>query len=515
MYIVVSNDKRKPKELEGFQVEQWTVNQFLAKATAEDDDGLSIEEGLWYYTPVLTKDVYDALLVFKNDPNYNSKIIFFRYENDSPANFNIEGGELICIDPNSLSVDNIPTVEIPEPAKPEVKAIPATEPKVQEIAPSEPEVTATPIPTNTIPEFTPNSVPSFLSQHTEVAPKVETQPEPVVAPIPVQAPAPAPAPVVAPVAPIVPETPVVDENANQVGGLKIIEDNHLSNDKGKIVNPLAQNLVDDTNIMPDFNTNKAAKVILFGSSKGGTGKTFTACMCAYWYAKTHPTEKVALADFDIIDGQVAITTNQVFPTVQGFYMDYIQGKDTFDDLYNYHANTDKFSTNLDFYLAPPQDIPEITNNNDFWKCIFTLLTKSYDVVFFDSGIDYMGREPISNLYKIADKIIITSNTSINSVKSVIKQMLTISGQRANPIFSKEDDILKNVNIVLTRVSNEYEDVNDQVVDSLTRYAPIIAAFGTIDSLIYRVQWGGTWYLIDEEPGIISNLEEITKLSEDE
>ena len=76
MYIVVSNDKRKPKELEGFQVEQWTVNQFLAKATAEDDDGLSIEEGLWYYTPVLTEDVYDALLVFKNDPNYNSKIIY-------------------------------------------------------------------------------------------------------------------------------------------------------------------------------------------------------------------------------------------------------------------------------------------------------------------------------------------------------------------------------------------------------------------------------------------------------
>ena len=45
-----------------------------------------------------------------------------------------------------------------------------------------------------------------------------------------------------------------------------------------------------------------AKVIVFGSSKGGTGKSTTCLICARRYAKTHPEEKVALADFDIIDG---------------------------------------------------------------------------------------------------------------------------------------------------------------------------------------------------------------------
>ena len=103
----------------------------------------------------------------------------------------------------------------------------------------------------------------------------------------------------------------------------------------------------------------------------------------------------------------------------------------------------------------------------------------------------------------------------NSVNSIIKECLTLSGKRPNNIFSTDDKILDRTHIVLTRVSDEYRDVNEQVVASLTKYAPIIAAFGNIDGLIYRVQWGGTWNLIDEEPNITANLERITDLSEDE
>ena len=157
---------------------------------------------------------------------------------------------------------------------------------------------------------------------------------------------------------------------------------------------------------------------------------------------------------------------------------------------------------------------KITNDDEFWKTIYNLLIQNYDVVFFDTGIDYMGKTPISDLYKVADKIIITCNTSINSVKSIIKQILTLSGKRPNNVFDASDDIISRINIVLTRVSDEYEDVNELVVNRLSRYAPIIAAFGNIDGLIYRIQWGGTWNLIDEQDDILDNLRRITDLSGD-
>ena len=46
---------------------------------------------------------------------------------------------------------------------------------------------------------------------------------------------------------------------------------------------------------------------------------------------------------------------------------------------------------------------------------------------------------------------------------------------------------------------------------MSRYAPIDAAFGNIDSLVNRVEWGGAWYLIDEKDDIIENLDNITKI----
>ena len=256
---------------------------------------------------------------------------------------------------------------------------------------------------------------------------------------------------------------------------------------------------------------KAAKVILFGSSKGGTGKTFTCLATAYWYAKTHPTEDVALADFDIIDGQIGITVNKITPTMQNYYNLYMQDQRDIDQLRNCKVKSEYFSPNLDFYLAPSQDIPQITNDTDYWTSVFKLLITNYDVVFFDSGIDYLGKAPISQLYKIADKIIITCNPSINSVKSVIKQFKTLSGERTNPVFRAADDIMSRVNVVLTRVY-ENQDINEIVVTNLVRHAPVIAAFGNIDNIISRIQWYQEWTLIDTNPEITESLTEIASLN---
>ena len=538
MYIVVSNLNKKPKELDGFQVELWTAQQFYDRAS--DENGLDIDEGIWYHTKVLSQDVYDALADFKDS---GVDIVYFRYDTESPSEINIEGGEKVCVDPDkpveviAPEVEPTPEVIPPEPEiAPELDAPmrPGSMPTQEVVAEPEPVVEQ---PSVVEPTYSQPVMPTYQPQ-APIEPTyqpVAQQPQPEVyqpqAPVMPQAPvaqqpimpqapvvqqpiAPQPqAPVYQPQAPQVPQSS--DAQSNGIG-LDIADDSqsgHGAIDKKvltknvRILDPSMETLF--------RKSDNPAKVILFGSAKGGTGKTFTACMSAYWFAKNHPELKIALADFDIIDGQVAISTNQIRPTVQGFYKEYLAGNKTFDDLYKYHANNDNFSDNLDFYLAPAQDIPEIVKDNKFWRTIFTLLIENYDVVFFDSGIDYMGTKPISELYKIASKIIITCNTSINSVNSIIKECLTLSGKRPNNIFSTDDKILDRTHIVLTRVSDEYRDVNEQVVASLTKYAPIIAAFGNIDGLIYRVQWGGTWNLIDEEPNITANLERITDLSEDE
>lgn len=256
-------------------------------------------------------------------------------------------------------------------------------------------------------------------------------------------------------------------------------------------------------------TNKPAKVILFGSSKGGTGKTFTCLLTAYRYAKTHPEEKVALADFDIIDGQIGITLMLGRPTMYDYYKLYKSGRNTFEDLYTCHTNSDKFSPNIDFYLAPEIDFPEVTNNNDFWNNVFTHLIKNYDTVFFDSGIDYLGKLPISKLYKIADKILITSNTSINSVKSVGKQLETLSGLRKNNVFQPEDRILDRVGVILTRVSPN-SDINKVATDYLKGYTNIVAAFTNMDDQITRTQWYQEWHIWDNYPKICEYLDRIVK-----
>jgi hypothetical protein len=246
-------------------------------------------------------------------------------------------------------------------------------------------------------------------------------------------------------------------------------------------------------------------------------------MSAYQFSKEHPNIRVAFADFDIIDGQVSITTNQVGPTVQGFYTDYLNGKRTFSDLFKYKANTDQFSRNIDFYLAPAQDIPEITENTNFWIEIFRMLLKNYDVVFFDSGIDYLGKAPISMLYKMADRIIITCNPSINSVKSVVKQLSTLSGKRVNNVYQADKKILDKCSVVLTRVYNKMvlpdgttvdNPINDLVVENITKLAPVIAAFGNIDNIISQVQWYQRWNLLDENEDIIEQLDRIISMEDD-
>ena len=475
MFIMVSSDDRVPEGLNGFQVEKWSPAEFIEKASSED--GLSLDEGLWYDISDMSQEVYEALEQFREI----TTIIYYYYTDRPQPNFPISA-EVIMYDVTP-KVEEAPTPIVEQAPQPAPTPVVAPEPQPAP-APT-PVVTPTPVV-----EQTPQPVPT---------------PAPVPAPTPVATPQPAAQPTVAP-------TTASQLTPSQVMNMQRVKLNNMNN------------LLSFDEYDAESNVNerisKPAKVVLFGSSKGGSGKTFTCLISAYWYAKTHPTEKVALADFDIIDGQVGSVLNNISPTMYDYYTNYKAGNRTFAYLKNCKVSSSYFSPNIDFYLPPAQDIPEITNDTDFWTDIFGHLIKNYDVVFFDSGIDYIGNKPISNLYKIADKIYITSNPTVNSVRSVIKQLKTLNGTRVNNTYRHADNIIPKVNIILTRVDKSDEDdeeLNSMVLDNLSgkniadfknNPIPIIAQFGQIDKTIKRVQWYQDWEAIDAKDEITDELARI-------
>ena len=481
MFIVVSNNPRIPKDLDGFQIENWSAEEFLERASS--DDGIEVDEGIWYDVAYLTDIIYDGLKAYKEA---GVNLVYYRFDDKPDVTFPMEDKVVVY-------ETNPPKKEEPIP-EPVVSTPPTLAPEI------EPVVQQTP----TQPTPTVEPQPYYQEPITTFEPQVQpvqqmVSPTPMPQPTYVQQPIPQPSMV---------------ENTQLAGGIKLAGGNSVNTTSKNILTKNMSNLLvyDDYDaITPGENRKSApAKVILFGSSKGGTGKTFTCLISAYWYAKTHPTERIALADFDIIDGQIGITINKLTPTMQDFYKVAKAGNNDFAHLDNCKVKSDHFSPNIDFYLAPAQDIPTITNDNEFWTDVFKLLITNYDVVFFDSGIDYLGKPPISQLYKIADKIIITCNPSINSVKSVIKQFKTLSGQRINNVFRPGEDILSRTNVVLTRVYDN-QTINDLVVQNIVKFAPVIAAFGNIDSIISQVQWYQQWELIDQNTDITDSLEEITRI----
>lgn len=448
-YLIIAKDRRIPDDAKNFSYEVLTKEQFVAGANS--DEGIEIEGGVFYNIDSLDKDIYEAIKGAMNIP-----IIYYKFSDQSNnLDFTIEEGikTYQVATPQPAAQQPQPVTQQPQPAAQQPHSV-APQPQVQQVAPQ--------------PVQQPVSMP-------------QQQPRP-------QNPTP-----------------------SKVGELDVVSNPSGHHDPNKLNTLDITNLInEDWNLTHDDNKDQKqpAKVILFGSSKGGTGKTFTCLLSAYRYAKTHPSEKIALADFDIIDGQVGITISKASPTLFDFYKQYQAGNTDFMYLHNHVVKSEKFNPNLDFYLAPPMDIPEVTNNYEFWKHVLELLITNYDTVFFDSGIDYLGKEPISRLYKIADKIILTSNTSINSVKSIVRQLQTLSGKRKNSVYTFDYHILDRVNLVLTRVSSD-NATNDIVIGTLSKYAPIIAAFGNIDDQISKTQWYQQWNIWDYEDKVNKYLDKIT------
>lgn len=261
--------------------------------------------------------------------------------------------------------------------------------------------------------------------------------------------------------------------------------------------------------------NKEAKVYVFGSSKGGTGKTFTCLISAYRYAKLHPGEKIAVADFDIIDGQIGISIRMIQPTMMSYWKNYSAGDSSFKTMKEFSTKANHFPSNIDFYLAPKD---YYINDKKFWLSILNNLIKNYDTVFFDTGIDYINYPPISFAYKIADRIVLTSTTSIKSVSSVLKQISKLKGQSSSSnangveVFKPEDNIGPKLRLAITGY-NEKDSSNGVVIETFSKNIKISAMFGQYYSEISRAEYYGEWNIFDNNKKFNQSLDKLVNLEE--
>ena len=261
--------------------------------------------------------------------------------------------------------------------------------------------------------------------------------------------------------------------------------------------------------------NKEAKIYVFGSSKGGSGKTFTCLISAYRYAKLHPGERIAVADFDIIDGQVGISIQKITPTMMGFWKSFISGDSSFKTMHSFSTKSENFPSNIDFYLTPKD---YYINDKKFWLTIISNLVKNYDTVFFDTGIDYINYPPISYVYKVADRIILTSTTSIKSVSSVLKQISRLSGVTSSAnangdnVFKPEDNIKPKLRLAITGY-NSSDSSNKIVIDTFNKNIKINAVFGQYSSDISEAEYYGHWYIFDNNTKFNKSLDKLVDMDE--
>ena len=230
-------------------------------------------------------------------------------------------------------------------------------------------------------------------------------------------------------------------------------------------------------------------------------------MSAYNYAKQNPHKKIAVADFDIIDGQIGVTIHKFSPTIFNYYKNWVkeQYSDHSSDLSLFKVSPEFMPHNLDFYLASKD---HIIKEDKFWNDVFKKLIVKYDRVYFDTGIDYMNHHPIYTLYKIADKIMLTSTANLRSVGSVLKQIQRLKGlSESNGIFSEEDEIESKLNLVITQANLDSKYLA-KTINQFEKIVNVIGVFGYMPNEIEKAEIERQWYVFDDNQHVQEILNKI-------
>lgn len=453
MFIIVSSDANVPLDLKDKEYEFWSFDDFVTNASSGINS--SNIDGFYVNVDYLEEYLYEALSVYIEDSENKSIVTFYRFTNsDVRLSYNITHE----IKEYSVEekVDDIEK-EIDEEIKQETKE----ETEHQS--------------TETVSDEAVESV-----QEKEVIEKTE-------------------------------EIKEDDTVLNDTHVEDVIEVSDIAlSIKGKV--DFGNLLTGEEDDEESF-SKKPAKVYVFGSLKGGVGKSTTCLMTAHRFATKNPDLKVAVCDFDIYDGQVSPLLKRVYSSFLKYYRNYLSktlGDTEEEKNYIFRKNaikSDRFPSNVDFYLGSKTLSKEYVEDREFWYQVVERLLMIYDVVFFDTGTEYKTVPAISSVYKIADRIILLSNTSISSVNSIVRQLKELGGHLENDTFSKEEEILDKVRVVLTR-STKNREIIMSIKSQIVGYAKIVAVFGALDNLTEALHWFLEYDLIYSYKEVLKGLDNI-------
>lgn len=246
---------------------------------------------------------------------------------------------------------------------------------------------------------------------------------------------------------------------------------------------------------------KVGTIITFGSAKGGAGKSFTSMITAYRYAVEHPSEKIAFLDLDIIEPQISAILRCLNKSIKPYYLSYKQGKDDFSELEKCKYNHRGMPENLDFYLNQKEQHP--IDDTTFWETVMTRLFYNYDMVFLDTGTEYLEIPAIITAYKVADRINLVCMPNITSSVVVSRQIKNLTGETQNAHYKPEDELRDKINLVFTNYNDN--NITNAIVEGMGDKCPIVARFGYLSPKIDEVEILNKWNYFDDNEGFCQGV----------
>lgn len=224
-----------------------------------------------------------------------------------------------------------------------------------------------------------------------------------------------------------------------------------------------------------------------------THNTFTSLITAYYYAKEHPENKVAFLDLDITEPQISAVLKNLHKSIKPYYLSYTQGNSDFSELEKCKYNHKGMPENLDFYLSQKEQ--HAINDTRFWETLMTRLFYNYDMVFLDTGTEYLNIDAIITAYKVADRINIVCMPNMASSVIVSRQIKYLTGEKENAVYSAEDGLEDKLSLVFT---NYYDNnITNAIVEGMGDKCPIAARFGNLTPHIDEIEVLNKWNHFDD------------------
>lgn len=165
----------------------------------------------------------------------------------------------------------------------------------------------------------------------------------------------------------------------------------------------------DKSVAPTTSTHNA-HVISFFSAKGGVGKSMIALNTAVLIHEKFK-KKVLLMDLDLQFGDIALMVNkQNEMTIKEMFDD--SPINSFEDIQPYLYS---YKPGCDMLFAPKDPESAEYISKEHTKSIIELLKKHYDVIIFDTGVNY--DEITLNALDISEHVIIVTNLEVTGLKN--------------------------------------------------------------------------------------------------